>query len=71
MGTDDRSVWPSWHDRRFGRRGFLAAAAAVSAGTLGTRQADVARAALAADGLHGVELRGMYLTSTDRQAEGR
>jgi hypothetical protein len=67
----NRSARPSWHDRRFGRRGFLAGVAAVSAGAAIGRQAEVAEAATTGDGLHGVELRGMYLTSTDRLAEGR
>src|SRR5919206_459514 len=63
---------PSWHDRRFGRRGFPAGpAATVSAGAVVGRQADAAQAATSGDGLHGVELRGMYLTTKDRLAEGR
>src|SRR3954447_19255063 len=70
MTADDRSARPSSH-RRLGRRGFLAGAAALSAGTLAGRQADLAQAAPAGDALHGVELRGMYLTSKDRLAEGR
>jgi hypothetical protein len=71
MTKKDRSGRPSWHDRRFGRRGFLAGAAAVSAGVVAGRQAEVAQAATTGDGLHGVELRGMYLTSKDRLTEGR
>src|ERR671938_688403 len=71
MSRKHRSHGPSWHDRRFGRRSFLAGAAAVSAGALVGRQADVAQAATTGDGVHGVELRGMYLTSKDRLAEGR
>jgi hypothetical protein len=71
MSAGDRSARPSWHDRRFGRRGFLAGAAALSAGAVVGRQADVAQAATTGDGLHGVELRGMYLTSKDRLTEGR
>jgi hypothetical protein len=69
--NDDRPIEPSLPDRRFSRRGFLAGAAAVSAGAMVGRQAGVAHAAPAGDGLHGVELRGMYLTSKDRLAEGR
>jgi len=38
---------------------------------LGSRLPAAAEAAAAGDGLHGVELRGMYLTSNDRLAEGR
>jgi hypothetical protein len=71
MTADDRSARPSWHDRRLGRRGFLAGAAAVSAGTLAGRQADLAQAAPVGDALHGAELRGMYLTRRNRVAEGR
>src|SRR5215218_4677620 len=71
MSGKDRLGRPIWHDRRFGRRGFLAGAAAVSAGAMVGGQADVARAATSGDGLHGVQLRGMYLTSKDRLAEGR
>jgi hypothetical protein len=71
MNADDRSARPSWHDRRFGRRGFLAGAAALSAGAVVGQPMDAAQAATAGDGLHGVELRGMYLTSKDRLAEGR
>jgi Animal haem peroxidase len=61
----------SWYDRRSSRRTFLAGAAALSAGAAVGRLPLVAYAAAAGDGLHGVELRGMYLTSKDRLAEGR
>jgi hypothetical protein len=72
MTPDDRSARPSWHDRRLSRRGFLAGtAAAVSAGTLVGRVPAVSHAAEGGSGLHGVELRGMYLTSKNRLAEGR
>jgi hypothetical protein len=73
MTPDDRSAWPSWHDRRLSRRGFIAGTAAtLSAGTLVGRLPAGAHAAPAAgDALHGVQLRGMYLTSKDRLAEGR
>ena len=72
MNAHDRSARPSWHDRRLGRRKFLAGAAAtVSAGAVVVRGADVARAAPTGDGLHGLPLRGMYLTSKNRLAEGR
>ena len=71
MDSQDRPVEPSSHDGRFSRRGFLAGAAALSAGAMVGRQAGVAHAAPAGDGLHGVELRGMFLTSKDRLAEGR
>ncbi len=72
MNASDRSAQPSWHDRRFGRRKFLAGAAAtVGAGAVVGQGAGAAQAAPAADGLHGVQLRGMYLTSKNRLAEGR
>ena len=72
MTPDDHPVQPSWHDRRLSRRGFLAGTAAtVSAGTLVGRLPAAAHAAEGGSGLHGVELRGMYLTSKNRLAEGR
>ena len=72
MTPDNRSARPSWHDRRLSRRGFLAGTAAtLSAGTLVGRLPAGAHAAPAGDALHGVELRGMYLTSKNRLAEGR
>jgi hypothetical protein len=72
MNPDDRSPGPNWYHRPSSRRTFLAGAAAVSAGALvGGRLPAFAYAAEAADGLHGVPLRGMYLTSKDRLAEGR
>jgi hypothetical protein len=72
MTPADRSAQPSWHDRRLSRRGFLAGtAAAVSAGALVGRAPVVSHAAEGGSGLHGVELRGMYLTSKNRLAEGR
>jgi hypothetical protein len=71
MNANDRPVEPSWPDRPFSRRGFLAGAAAVSAGAMVGRQAGVAHAAEAGSGLHGAQLRGMFLTSKDRLAEGR
>jgi hypothetical protein len=70
MSAEDRSARPSWHDRRFGRRGFLAGAAALSTGAMVGAQTNAAHAATG-DGLHGVELRGMYLTTKDRLTEGR
>jgi heme peroxidase len=78
MNADDRPVEPSWHERRLSRRGFLAGVAGLSAGamvgwsprTVGWSPT-VAHAAPAGGGLHGVQLRGMYLTSKDRLAEGR
>ncbi len=68
MGAPDR-----WYDRPVVRRRFLAGAAALSAGVLvgGRLRGGAAYAAEAGEGLHGVPLRGMYLTSKDRLAEGR
>ena len=72
MNADDRQVGPSWHGRPFSRRGFLAGVAGLSAaGAVVGRVPAVAHAAEAADGLHGVPLRGMFLTSKNRLAEGR
>ncbi|HEY9376765.1 MAG TPA: twin-arginine translocation signal domain-containing protein, partial [Jiangellaceae bacterium] len=72
MTPDDRKARPSWHDRRLSRRGFLAGTAAtVSAGTLIGRLPAVSHAAEGGSGLHGAELRGMYLTTKNRLAEGR
>jgi len=61
----------SWYQRRSSRRRFLGGAAALSAGAFLGRLPAVASSAEVGDGLHGVELRGMYLTSKDRLAEGR
>ena len=70
--NSDRSARPSWFHRPFSRRRFFAGAAAVSAGAVvGARMPTVAGAVEAGDGLHGVPLRGMYVTSKDRLAEGR
>jgi hypothetical protein len=71
MNADDRPVEPSRPDRPFSRRGFLAGAAALSAGAMVGRQAGVAHAQEGGSGLHGAQLRGMFLTSKDRLAEGR
>jgi hypothetical protein len=60
MNADDGQVEPSWHDRPFSRRGFLAGVAGLSAGAMVSRAPGVAHAAEAAGGLHGVPLRGMY-----------
>ncbi|MDF2747260.1 MAG: heme peroxidase [Propionibacteriaceae bacterium] len=71
MKTDDRGARPGLYHRHFSRRKFFAGAAAVSAGVLaGGRLSTVAHAA-EADGLHGVPLRGVNLTSKNRLAEGR
>jgi hypothetical protein len=71
MDSQDRPTRPSWPQRPFSRRGFLGGAAALSAGALvGSRPAGAAHAA-ETGGLHGAQLRGMFLTSKDRLAEGR
>jgi Animal haem peroxidase len=71
MNVNDRPVEPSGHDRRLSRRGFLAGAAGLSAGAMVGRQAGVAHAEVGGSGLHGAQLRGMFLTSKNRLAEGR
>ena len=71
MNSDDRPVRLSLHGRRFSRRRFLGGVAALSAAVVAGRLPVATRAAHAGEGLHGVELRGMYLTSKDRLAEGR
>jgi hypothetical protein len=71
MNANDRPVEPNRPDGRFSRRGFLAGAAALSAGAVVGRQAGVAHAEVGGSGLHGAELRGMFLTSKNRLAEGR
>jgi hypothetical protein len=71
MSADDHLHETNWHGRPFSRRGFLAGAAGLSAGAMVGRWPTLALGAPAADGLHGIELRGMYLTSADRLAEGR
>jgi len=71
MNPDDHPVGRRGHDGGFSRRRFIAGAAAMSAGAMVGRGASFAFADQAAGGLHGVPLRGMYLTSKDRLAEGR
>src|SRR5215207_5661815 len=72
MTEQDGTPRPSWHRSHASRRSFLAGAAALSAGAMvGGRLPTTAHAAEGGAGLHGVELRGMYLTSTDPLAEGR
>jgi Animal haem peroxidase len=71
MNGDERQTAQSRHGHRVSRRGFLAGVAGVSAGAILGRVPSVAHATGPDGGLHGVPLRGMYLTSKDRLAEGR
>ena len=73
MNSQDRAARQGWYHRHFSRRKLFAGAAAVSAGAVvGSQLPTVAHAAPeGGSGLHGVELRGMYLTSKNRLAEGR
>src|SRR5215217_788095 len=61
----------NWHRRPFSRRRFLGGMVALSVGAAAGRWPTATWAAEADDELHGAELRGMYLTSKDRLAEGR
>jgi hypothetical protein len=74
MNSQDGSSGRGWYHSPSSRRGFLAGAAALTAGALvGARLPLGARAGAAEAGvaMHGAELRGMFLTSKDRLAEGR
>jgi len=71
MKSQDGSPRRGWYHRHSSRRKFLAGAAALSAGAMVSRLPTGAHAEVAGSGLHGVELRGMFLTSTDPLAEGR
>src|SRR4029453_5636070 len=72
MTPDNHPVQPSWHDRRLSRRGFLAGtAAAVSAGAPVGRGPAASPPPEGGSGLTGGEVRGVYLTSKNRLAEGR
>src|SRR5688572_14307582 len=72
MDSQERSARRAWYDRHFSRRKFIAGAAGLSAGAVvGGQLPTVAHAAETGDGLHGVQLRGMYLTSKNRLTEGR
>ncbi len=78
MNLAHRHSEPGRHGR-LARRGFLAGVAGLSAGAIVGRARSAARAAAStASGVasgtevvHGTELRGMYLTSKNRLAEGR
>ncbi len=71
--TQDQRAQQHGQGRGLPRRGFLAGVAGVSAGAIAGRRpaASYAAAAQPGSGLHGVPLRGMFLTSKDRLAEGR
>src|SRR5215213_10111268 len=71
MSPQDDSPQQAWYHGRSSRRGFLAGAAALSSGALVGGLPSAAQAAEGGTGLHGAELRGMYLTTKDRLAEGR
>jgi Animal haem peroxidase len=71
MNSHDRAARPGWYHRHFSRRKFFAGAAAVSAGAVVRGQMPTVAYAAPDGGLHGAELRGMYLTTKDRLAEGR
>ena len=71
MASHARDAGGGWYHRHVSRRTFVAGAAAVSAGALVSTSLPTVAHAAGADGLHGVPLRGMYLTSKDRLAEGR
>ena len=72
MNSDDRPARPSWHDRRFAPRVPRRGGRRVGRRPGRPAAAGVAQAAPpGGTGLHGAELRGMYLTSKNRLAEGR
>ena len=72
MDSDDRAARPGWYHRHFRAASSSPGRPAVSAGAVvGGQLPTVAHAAEGGSGLHGVELRGMYLTSKNRLAEGR
>ena len=67
----DDSPQQAWYHGRRSRRGFLAGAAALSGGALVAGLPSTVHADEANTGLHGAEMRGEYLTTKDRLAEGR
>ena len=73
MDSDDRPARPSWQQRPFSRRTLIGGAAALSAGAMVGSRLPAPSVAHAAEtgGLHGAQLRGMFLTSKNRLAEGR
>ena len=71
MDSYNRPARAGSHHRHISRRKFFAGAAAVSAGAVVGSQLPTVAHAAETGGLHGAELRGMYLTSKNRLAEGR
>jgi hypothetical protein len=71
MDAHDRAARRAWYHRHLSRRKFIAGAAGLSAGAVVGGQMPTVAHAAPEGGLHGAELRGMYLTSKDRLAEGR
>jgi hypothetical protein len=72
MDSQDRPARPGWQHRPFSRRTLIGGAAAVSAGAMvGVQLPGVAHAEVGGSGLHGAELRGIFLPTKDRLAEGR
>jgi Animal haem peroxidase len=72
MADQDGSPGRGGYHSRSSRRTFLAGAAALTAGAVvGSRLPTVAGAVEGGSGLHGAELRGVYLTSKNRLTEGR
>jgi Animal haem peroxidase len=71
MDSYNRPARAGSHHRHISRRKFFAGAAAVSAGAVVGSQLPTVAHAAPEGGLHGAELRGMFLTSTDPLAEGR
>ena len=69
----DRARTRRWHEHPVSRRRFLGGVgmAALAVGAAGGRWPAATRAAETEEGLHGTPLRGMFLTSKDRLAEGR
>jgi len=70
MDSEERAQKGS-NNRHFSRRKLFAGAAAVSAGAVVGSQLPTVAHAAPEGGLHGAELRGMFLTSKDPLAEGR
>jgi hypothetical protein len=76
MSMAQRQSEPSGHGAHLARRAFLGAVVGISAGAMIGRartfaHAHAAGAASSAEVLHGAQLRGMYLASQNRLAEGR